>query len=58
MPCSAYVNFAAESDAMAALTALNGKQILAGSNSLRIEFYQRANKFLGGFMGLSRDELI
>lgn len=58
MPCSAYVNFANESDAMAALTALNGKQILSGSNSLRIEFYQRANKFLGGFMGLSRDELI
>ena len=25
---------------------------------MRIEFYQRANKFLGGFMGLSRDELI
>ena len=58
MPCSAYVNFATEEQAKAAMTALNGKQILAGSNSLRIEFYQRANKFLGGFMGLSREELI
>lgn len=58
MPCAAYVNFMTEDQAQNALNALNGKQILAGSNCLRIDFYQRANKFLGGFMGLSREELI
>jgi hypothetical protein len=37
---------------------LNGKQILQGTNSIRVEFYQRANRFMGGFMGLPRNELI
>ena len=37
---------------------LQGKQIITGANALRIEFYQRANRFMGGFMGLDRKELI
>ena len=58
MPCAAYVNFATEEQAQKAQEELNGKQILPGTNSLRVEFYQRANKFMGGLMGLSREELI
>jgi len=57
-PCSAYVNFADESSAKAALDALNGTVLLPGTNSIRIDFYQRANKFLGAMMGLKKEELI
>jgi len=58
MPCAAYVNFKDPADAKAAVEALNGKPVLAGGSSLRIDYYQRANKFLGGMMGLDRNELI
>lgn len=44
--------------AEAALNALNGTVVLPGTNSIRIDFYQRANKFLGGLNGLKREELI
>ena len=40
------------------MNALNGTVILPGTNSIRIDFYQRANKFLGGLNGLKREELI
>ena len=43
---------------MAAVNDLNGKIILPGTNPLRIEPYQRANRFLGGIVGLNRHELI
>ena len=58
LPCSAYVNFQEQSMAEAALNALNGTVVLPGTNSIRIDFYQRANKFLGGLNGLKREELI
>lgn len=58
LPCSAYVNFQTEDQAASAVQELNGKSILPGYNCLRIEPYQRANKFLGGMMGLNRQELI
>mmetsp|Transcript_3696 Transcript_3696/g.6293 ORF Transcript_3696/g.6293 Transcript_3696/m.6293 type:complete len:322 (+) Transcript_3696:917-1882(+) len=57
-PCSAYVNYGSEEDAKAAIEGLNGKCVLTGSRPLRIEFYQRANRFLGGFQGLDRKQLI
>jgi len=41
-----------------ALQALNGSQVLPGTNAIRVAYYQRANKFLGGMAGLSRDQLI
>lgn len=40
------------------MQALNGKRLLAGSNCLRIEPYQRANRFFGAMVGLNRHELI
>jgi len=43
---------------MEAVNDLNGKMILPGTNPLRIEPYQRANRFLGGMVGLNRQELI
>ena len=58
MPCAAYVNFKEPEHAKTAVEALNGKPVLAGGASLRIDYYQRANKFLGGMMGLDRNELI
>ena len=58
LPCSAYVNFSKEEHAIEAMNDLNGKTILKGTNPIRIEFYQRANRFMGGFMGLDRKELI
>jgi RNA recognition motif-containing protein len=48
-PCSAYVNFKTEEEAKAAINGLNGICVLAGSKPLKIDFYQRANRFLGGF---------
>jgi len=44
--------------AKAAVTALNGKEILPGSATLRIDYYQRANRFYGAMLGLDREELI
>ena len=58
LPCSAYVNFADASAAKAAIHSLNGQPIIKGGNTLRIDYYQRANKFLGGMLGLDRNELI
>lgn len=58
LPCSAYVNFQTEEQAATAVQELNGKRLLPGSNPLRIEPYQRANRFLGGMMGLNHQELI
>jgi len=58
MPCAAYVNFQDAAQAKAAVEALNGKPVLPGGPGLRIDYYQRANKFLGGMMGLDRNELI
>ena len=46
------------SSAKAAIEGLNGKSIIAGGNSLRIDYYQRANRFYGGMLGLDRNELI
>lgn len=48
-PCAAYVNFKTEAEAQSAINGLNGVCVLPGSKPLRIEFYQRANRFLGGF---------
>lgn len=39
MPCSAYVNFADATQARAAIEALNGKPIIRGGNTLRIDYY-------------------
>jgi hypothetical protein len=58
MPCHAYVNMETHEQAMEAKTALNGKQLLPGTNYLRIEFYRKDNKFLGVHKGLDRKELI
>lgn len=58
LPCSAYVNYQSEEQAAFAVQELNGKRLLPGANPLRIEPYQRANRFLGGMMGLNRQELI
>jgi RNA recognition motif-containing protein len=58
LPCSAYVNFIDMDSAKAAIQGLNGKAIIAGGNSLRIDYYQRANRFYGGMLGLDRNELI
>jgi len=58
LPCAAYVNFKDQTQADAAVAALNGKAVLPGANQLRIDYYQRANKFLGGLLGLDRNELI
>lgn len=40
------------------MRALSGRQLLQGGNHLRIEVYQRSNRFLGGLIGLNRHELI
>lgn len=57
LPCSAYVNFKDQTQARAAKEAMNGQSLIPGQ-TLRIDFYQRANKFLGGMIGLDRKELI
>lgn len=57
-PCSAYVNFETHEQAMKALKALNGRQLLPGSNFIRIEFYRKDNRFLGVHRGLDRNELL
>lgn len=57
-PCSAYVNMATEQEAKEAMDELNWKQILPGANPLKVDYYQRANRFLGAFSGLERSELI
>jgi len=58
LPCAAYVNFKEPEQAKAAVEGLDGKPVLAGGNTLRVAFYQRANKFLGGLLGLDRNELL
>jgi len=55
MPCSAYVSFTTQEEAQVALKELNGKEILKGTKSLRVEFYQRANRFIGA---IDKNELI
>lgn len=52
------MNFETEDQAASAVEELNGKRLHPGSNPLRIEPYQRSNRFLGGMMGLNRQELI
>ena len=54
MPCSAYVNMQTEDQAAMAVQKLNGKRLMPGTNPLRIEPYQRANRFMGPMMGLNR----
>ena len=39
MPCAAYVNFKDTAQAKAAIEALQGKQILAGGPTLKIDYY-------------------
>ena len=58
LPCAAYVNFKEQTQAKSAMEALNGKSIIEGGQTIRIDYYQRANKFLGGMRGLDRTELI
>lgn len=58
LPCSAYVNFATEEAAQSAASELNGKFIQGSLRNLRIEPYQRANRFFGALMGLNRNELL
>jgi RNA recognition motif-containing protein len=58
LPCAAYVNYKDADQAKAAIKALNGYQVIPGANSLRIDYYQRANKFLGGLLGLDMKELL
>ena len=58
LPCSAYINFEHHEQAKDAKEALNGKQLLPGTNYIRIEFYQKSNKFLGVHKGLDKRELI
>jgi RNA recognition motif-containing protein len=52
------VNFETHQQALEAKKALNGKQLLPGTNYIRIEFYRKDNKFLGVYKGLDRKELI
>lgn len=40
------------------MRALSGRQLIQGGNVLRIEVYQKSNRFLGGLIGLNRHELI
>jgi len=47
-----------EQEAKAAMDELNWKCILPGTNPLKVDYYQRANRFLGAFSGLERSELI
>lgn len=56
--CSAYINFETHEQAKAAMEQLNGKQLVPGSENVRIEFYIKDNKFLGVHKGLNRQELI
>jgi RNA recognition motif-containing protein len=39
MPCSAYVNFKEQTQAKAALLAMNGQSIIPGGQTLRIDYY-------------------
>lgn len=57
-PCSAYVSFKTEDQARSAALEFNGKPIMAGANRLRVEPYQRANRFFGPLLGLNKHELI
>ena len=57
-PYTAYVNFKTQEQAQAAIDGLNGVSVIPGCKPLRVDFYQRANRFLGGFQGLDKRELI
>lgn len=52
------MNFATEEAALSAANDLNGKFIQGSLKNLRIEPYQRANRFFGALMGLNRNELL
>lgn len=58
LPCSCYVSFRSETMAIRAMEEFNGKIIPPGFNRLRIEPYQRSNRFFGPLSGLNRYELI
>lgn len=59
LPFSAYVNYASQKQAEDAMEALNGKQLLPDTKSIRIEFYQRSSRYLcGSHKGIDKNQLI
>ena len=58
LPCSAYISFRTEQQAKMCIEKFNGQAVESGGNYLRLEPYQRSNRFFGNQFGLPKEHLV